>query len=96
MDKNLAKAHELNMEKEVIEGWWELAILVNNLIEGLKNKFHSEALKSLKIALGGANGLNEENSRLARRILRDRDLNLLYRTEDNLWLWLLFVWEILQ
>ena len=71
VDKILAKALELNMEKDVIEEWRQLAVLVNNLIEGLKNKSHTEAIKSLKISLGGARGLNEENSRLARRILRD-------------------------
>ena len=71
VDKVLAKAHELNMGKEVIEEWRQLSILVNNLIEGLKDKSHTEAIKSLKVALGGARGLNEENSRLARRILRD-------------------------
>ena len=66
----LAKALELNLGKEVIEEWRQLAIPVTNLIEGLKDKSH-EAIKSLKVALGGARGLNEENSRLARRILRD-------------------------
>ena len=71
VDKVLAKAHELNMGKEVIEEWRQLSILVNNLIEGLKDKSHTEAIKSLKVALGGARGLNEENSKLARRILRD-------------------------
>ena len=56
VDKILAKALELNMEKEVIEEWRQLAILVNNLIEGLRDKPHSEAIKSLKVALGGARG----------------------------------------
>ena len=65
VDKVLAKALELNLGKEVIEEWRQLAILVNNLIEGLKDKSHTEAIKSLKVALGGARGLNEENSRLA-------------------------------
>ena len=71
VDKVLAKALELNLGKEVIEEWRQLAILVNNLIGGLKDKSHTEAIKSLNVALGGARGLNKENSRLARRILRD-------------------------
>ena len=53
----MAKALEINMEKDVLEEWRQLA--VNNLIEGLKNKSHTEAIKSLKISLGGARGLNE-------------------------------------
>ena len=57
--------------KLFIEEWRQLSTLVNNLIEGLKDKSHTEAIKSLKVALGGARGLNEENSRLAIRILRD-------------------------
>ena len=35
-DKILAKALELNTEKHVIGEWGQLAVLVNNLIEGLK------------------------------------------------------------
>ena len=65
------KALELNLGKEVIEEWSQLAILVNNLIKGLKDKSHADTIKSLKVALGGTRGFNKKNSRLARRILRD-------------------------
>ena len=66
VDKILAKALELNTEKHVIGEWRQLAFLGNNLIEGLKNKSHTEAIMNLKISLGGACGLSEENSKLAR------------------------------
>ena len=55
----MAKALELNTEKHVIGEWGQLAVLVNNLIKGLKNKPYTEAIKNLKISLGGASELNE-------------------------------------
>ena len=80
VDKLLAKALELNTEKHVIGEWRQLAVLVNNLIEGLQNKSHTEAIKNLKNSLGGACELNEENSRLARIILRDSQRGQRYQS----------------
>ena len=44
VDKVLAKALELNLGKEVIEEWRQLAIPVKYLIEGLKDNSHTEAV----------------------------------------------------
>ena len=70
VDKIYSLALENNMEREVIEEWRQLHIFVNVLLEGLKNKSHSEAIKKLKLVFGGTRGLRNENSKLARRILR--------------------------
>ena len=70
VDKIYSLALENNMEREVIEEWRQLQIFVNVLLEGLKNKSHSEAIKELKLVFGGSRGLDDEHSKLARRILR--------------------------
>ena len=68
VDKILAKALELNTEKHVIGEWGQLAVLVNNLIEGLKkNKPYTEAIQNLKISLGGASELNEAGEKNSER-----------------------------
>ena len=70
VDKIYSLALENNIEREMIEEWRQLQIFVNVLLEGLKNKSHSEAIKKLKLVFGGTRGLSDENSKLARRILR--------------------------
>ena len=70
VDKIYSLALENNMEREVIEEWRQLQIFVNVLLEGLKNKSHSEAIKELKLVFGGSRGLDDEHSKLARKILR--------------------------
>ena len=70
VDKIYSLALENNMQREVIKEWRQLQIFVNVLLEGLKNKSHSEAIKKLKLVFGGTRCLSDENSKLARRIWR--------------------------
>ena len=65
VDKIYSLALENNMQREVIKEWRQLQIFVNVLLEGFKNKSHSEAIKKLKLVFGGTRGLSNENSKLA-------------------------------
>ena len=71
VDKIFSLALELNMDKQVIEEWRQLTVLVNNCIDGLRHKSHQQAIKELKLLMGGSKGLNDDNARIVRRILRD-------------------------
>jgi hypothetical protein len=52
VDKIYSLGLENNMEREVIGECRQLQICVNVLLEGLKNKSHSEAIKELKLVFG--------------------------------------------
>ena len=57
VDKIYSLALENNMERDVSEEWRQLQIFVYVLLEGLKNKSHSEAIKELKLVFGGSVGI---------------------------------------
>ena len=47
-----ALALELNLEKDGVEEWRQLTVLMNVCIKDLKNKSHDEAIKQLKLIFG--------------------------------------------
>jgi len=63
-------ALELEIDKSTKEEWRQYVVLCNFLIEQLKHKSHQEAIRDLKLVFGGARGLNPENEKLAKKILK--------------------------
>ena len=68
VDKIFSLALELNIGKQVIEEWRQLTVFVKNCIDGLRHKSHQQAIKELKLLMGGLKGLNDDNTRIVRRI----------------------------
>ena len=68
-------ALQLEIDKETREEWRQTIVLCNFLIDQLKQKPHQDAIKDLKLVFGGARGLNPENEKLAKKILKSSNSN---------------------
>ena len=53
VDKIFSLALELTMDKQIIEEWRQITVLVSHCIDGLRHKSHQQAIKELKLLLGG-------------------------------------------
>ena len=71
MDKILFMAMENDIDNETVAQWKKDVVLVQVLMEGLKNKPHQEAIRTLKIKFGGSRGLDDDSRRMVNRIMRD-------------------------
>ena len=71
MDKILLMAMENDIDNETVAQWKKDVVLVQVLMEGLKNKPHQEAIRTLKIKFGGSRGLDDDSRRMVNRIMRD-------------------------
>ena len=68
-------ALELEIDNSTKEEWRQYVVLCNFLIEQLKHKSHHDAIRDLKLVFGGARGLNPENEKLAKKILKASNAN---------------------
>ena len=68
-------ALQLEIDKETREEWRQTIVLCSFLIDQLKQKPHQDAIKHLKLVFGGARGLNPENEKLAKKILKSSNSN---------------------
>ena len=63
-------ALQLEIDQKTKEEWRQYVVLCNLLIDQLKHKSHIDAIRDLKMVFGGARGLNPENEKLAKKILK--------------------------
>jgi len=63
-------ALQLEIDQNTKEEWRQYVVLCNFLIDQLKHKSHHDAIRDLKLVFGGARGLNPENEKLAKKILK--------------------------
>ena len=71
VNKFYSLALENSMEQSTIQEWQQHVLTVSTLLDSLKNKSHTTALKDLKKVFGGTRGLNEANTKLVDSILRN-------------------------
>jgi hypothetical protein len=76
-------ALELEMDKDTKEEWRQCTVLCNLLIEQLKHRPHHDAIKDLKLVFGGSRGLNEENEKLAKKILKSSNASMASNAAPN-------------
>ena len=68
-------ALQLEIDQNTKEEWRQYVVLCNFLIDQLKHKSHHDAIRDLKLVFGGARGLNPENEKLAKKILKASNAN---------------------
>ena len=56
LDKTYNLALENSMEQTVIREWQQHALPLSSMVDSLRNKSHSTALKGLKKVFGGSRG----------------------------------------
>ena len=71
VNKIYSLALENSIEQSTIQEWQQHVLTVSTLLDSLKNKSHTTALKDLKKVFGGTRGLNEANTKLVDSILRN-------------------------